>query len=358
MRDLGHEWTERRIREIEKRIRESYEEAIDDIEEKMRRYIAGFVARDAELRVQLKAGKITKADYQMWLNGQVFQRKRWQATLDDLTDTLARANQIAMQIVNEETPEVFAYNANWASYNFEKEMDKRGHNLNVIRRPGGVEPEDKKEPPTDGARVQFGWGLYSADAVKILLRDEPTLLPPSRVDIPKDKQWNMKNIARQIMQGIVQGEGVEAVAARLRTVAEMNIDSARTHARTAMTAAQNAGRLDQMRRQIELAEKFGEKVQKKWKSAKDSRVRKSHGILDGQIRDPDEPFEVNGKEIMYPGDPEAAPELVYNCRCTMSAYYPDSPPKNAKMRDDDPARVPIESMTFKEWMEYKSGGLY
>ena len=355
MRDLGHEWTERRIRELEKRIRDAYEWAVDDIDDKMQAYIARFVKRDAELRDQLKAGKITQADYRMWLNGQVFQRKRWQATLDDLTETLARANQIAMQIVNEETPEVFAYNANWASYNFEKEMDRRGHDLSVIRRPGGVEPEDKKEPPVDGARVQFGWGLYSVEAVKVLLRDEPTLLPPSRVDIPKDRQWNMKNITRQILQGIVQGEGVEDVARRLRTVAEMNIDSARTHARTAMTAAQNAGRMEQMQRSIELAAKFGEKVQKKWKSAKDSRVRKSHGILDGQIRDPDEPFEVDGKEIMFPGDPQAPPELVYNCRCTMSEYYPDSPQQNAKMRDDDPDRVPIRSMTFKEWMEWKRG---
>ena len=355
MRDLGHEWTERRIRELEKRIRDAYEWAIDDIDDKMQAYIARFVKRDAELRDQLKAGKITQADYRMWMNGQVFQKKRWQATLDDLTETLARANQIAMQIVNEETPEVFAYNANWASYNFEREMDRRGHDLSVIRRPGGVEPEDKKEPPAGGARVQFGWGLYSAEAVKILLRDEPTLLPPSRVDIPKDRQWNMKNITRQILQGIVQGEGVEDVAKRLRTVAEMNIDSARTHARTAMTAAQNAGRMEQMQRSIELAAKFGEKVQKKWKSAKDSRVRRSHGILDGQIRDPDEPFEVDGKEIMFPGDPQAPPELVYNCRCAVSEYYPDSPPQNAKMRDDDPDRVPIRSMTFKEWQEWKRG---
>ena len=123
MRDLGHEWTERRIRKLEARIRDAYEDAIIDVEDKMAEYLAKFAAKDRKLQEQLKAGKITKADYQMWLNGQVFQRKRWQAMLDDLTDTLARANQIAMQIINDETPEVFAYNANWASYNAEKQLD-------------------------------------------------------------------------------------------------------------------------------------------------------------------------------------------------------------------------------------------
>ena len=355
MRDLGHEWTQEQIDRLERRIRESYREAIDDIQAKMDAFIARFLAKDEELRKRLEAEKITQADYQMWLNGQVFQRKRWQATLDDLTETLARANQLAMQIINDAVPEAFAYNANWAAYNFEKELDRRGYNLYIVNRPKGIEPEDKREAPVGGARVQFGWGLYNVDAVKRLLRDEPNLLPPSRVDIPKDKRWNMGNITRQIMQGIVQGESLEQVARRLPKVAEMNIDSARTHARTALTAAQNAGRLEQMYRQRELARTFGMTVQKKWKSAKDTHVRKSHGILDGQIQELEDPFTVYGKTIMYPGAPEAAPELVYNCRCAISAYYPDSPPQNAKMRDDDPERKPIRSMTYQEWMAAKGG---
>lgn len=356
MRDLGHEWTQERIDELEKRIRDSYQEAVDDIRMKMDAFIARFAAKNEELLKRLEAEKITEADYRDWLAGQVFQKKRWQATLDDLTDTLARANELAMQIINDAVPEAFAYNANWAAYNFEKELDGRGYDLYVVNRPKGIEPEDKRGAPVGGARVQFGWGLYNVDAVKRLLRDEPNLLPPSRVDIPKDKRWNMGNITRQIMQGIVQGERLEQVAQRLTKVAEMNIDSARTHARTAMTAAQNAGRLEQMYRQRELAHSFGMTVRKKWKSAKDTHVRKAHGILDGQLQELEDPFTVYGKTIMYPGAPEAAPELVYNCRCAISAYYPDSPPQNAKMRDDDPERVPIRSMTYQEWLRAKRGG--
>ncbi len=357
MDDEGHKWTEERIRKLEKRIRESYEEAIDDVEEKMRRYIAGFVARDAELRVQLKEGKITEADYRMWMNGQVFQRKRWQAQIDDLTDTLARANQIAMQIVNEETPEVFAYNANWASYTIEKQLDAAGYDFSRVKHRADKAPEATPGIHSPG-QVRFGWGLYDADAVKLILRDEPNLLPPSRVDIPKDKRWNMGNIARQVMQGIVQGESVEQVAARLRTVAEMNIDSARTHARTAMTAAQNAGREESYRR----TESKGIRTEREWIATLDQYTRETHRALDGQYRPIDKPFEALHKgrkyKIMYPGDPEAAPMMVYNCRCTTGAFLPDFPPENAKRRDDDPGRVPIRDMTYREWLEYKSGGLW
>ena len=58
-------------------------------------------------------------------------------------------------------------------------------------------------------------------------------------------------------------------------------------------------------------------------------------------------------KIMYPGDPEADPRMVYNCRCTLGAFLPDSPPVNAMRRDDDPERKPIRHMTYPEWLEYK-----
>ena len=354
MRDPGHEWTQERIDELEKRNRDSYQEAVDDIRMKMDAFIARFAAKNEELLKRLEAEKITEADYRDWLAGQVFQKKRWQATLEDLTDTLARANELAMQIINDAVSEAFAYNANWATYSIEKQLDARGYDLNVIAHKPGRTPE---LPSTASAGVRFGFGLYDRDTVTRLLRDEPNLLPPSRVDIPKDKQWNMGNITRQIMQGIVQGEKLEQVAQRLTKVADMNIDSARTHARTAMTGAQNAGRLASYRR---TEEQTGFEVQQEWLATLDGYTREAHGKLDGQRRPPGEAFEVTHKgrkyKIMYPGDPTAAPCMVYNCRCTTIPYLPDFPPENAKRRDDDPERVPIKDMTFAEWMAAKSAG--
>lgn len=354
MMDVGHVWTEGEIRKLQGRIRDAYAEAADDIEAKMDAFVAKFAAKDRDLRAQLKAGKISKADYQGWLAGQVFQRKQWQATLDDLTATLARTNEVAMQIINDTTPEAFAYNANWASYTMERQMDAKGYDLRRVTRYKGAEvsPEESATART-AATVRFGFGLYDANAVRLLLRDEPNLLPPSRVDILKDRKWNMANITRQILQGIVQGEGLEQVAKRLRNVEEMNVNASLTHARTAMTGAQNAGRMESYRR----AEQMGIDVQREWIATLDGYTRKLHQLLDGQRRAQDEPFEVMDRgrtyKIMYPGDPEADPRMVYNCRCTLGAFLPDSLPVNARRRDDDPKRKPIRHMTYPEWLEYK-----
>ena len=48
-----------------------------------------------------------------------------------------------------------------------------------------------------------------------------------------------------------------------------------------------------------------------------SLTREEHLELDGQEREIDEPFENSLGEIMYPGDPDADPANVYNCRCTL-----------------------------------------
>ena len=59
-------------------------------------------------------------------------------------------------------------------------------------------------------------------------------------------------------------------------------------------------------------------LKKEWVAAVDSHTREAHLELNGQQVDIDEPFVVDGKEIMFPGDPDCPyPELVYNCRCTM-----------------------------------------
>ena len=58
----------------------------------------------------------------------------------------------------------------------------------------------------------------------------------------------------------------------------------------------------------------GADVVKQWDSTLDGRTRPTHKKLDGQIREVDEPFEVDGKKAMKPGD-FGRPEEDINCRC-------------------------------------------
>jgi hypothetical protein len=69
----------------------------------------------------------------------------------------------------------------------------------------------------------------------------------------------------------------------------------------------------------------------------------------------DEPFKVLGEEIMFPGDPNASPHMVYNCRCTLVADIPGVP-DSAQRRAIDPETgesVLVDNMTYAEWAGWK-----
>ena len=46
------------------------------------------------------------------------------------------------------------------------------------------------------------------------------------------------------------------------------------------------------------------------------KTRKAHRLLDGQIRELDEPFEINGHKAMYTSN-SGSPSLDINCRCAI-----------------------------------------
>ncbi len=66
-------------------------------------------------------------------------------------------------------------------------------------------------------------------------------------------------------------------------------------------------------------------LNKVWLATNDGHTRPDHREADGQMVGMDEPFEVGGEQLMYPGDISlgaSAKEIVY-CRCTQ--YYEQAP---------------------------------
>lgn len=326
MPDHGARYTDEQIAELETRIAAMYGAAYKDIHEKYTAFVKRFAREDAEYRRKVKAGEISKESYEAWLRGQVFRKKRWEAQMDDLAHTLTRTTQAAMDIINDAAPGVFAMNANYAEY----EIEKAGN-------------------------IDMGFGLYDEDAVRRLVRDDPNLLPPSKVNTPLEQQWNRTLINRQIGVGIIAGEGIMAIAERLQRAASMSRNQALTHARTAMTGAQNAGRIEGYHR----AEDMGIRLEKEWLATLDNHTRHAHAALDGQHVPVDEPFQSELGEIMYPGDPSARPANVYNCRCTLISRLIEYPSENAKRRPnlqnlgDRDVQKPIKDMTFAQWEKWK-----
>lgn len=63
-------------------------------------------------------------------------------------------------------------------------------------------------------------------------------------------------------------------------------------------------------------------LKKQWKhnhSAKMPRI--SHLAADGQIREIDEPFDVDGEQLMYPRDPAGSAANTINCNCYSIPYH-------------------------------------
>ena len=152
-----------------------------------------------------------------------------------------------------------------------------------------------------------------------------------------------------MLQSILQGESIPKIATRLsKEVGEKNRKAAIRNARTMATGAQNAGRYDAYRR----ADKMGIDLTIEWAAVLDNRTRHDHRLLHGQRRDVDEPFEVDGIEILYPGQTAGSSnipqQMIWNCRCTLLAWV--------KGFEHDPITESskMDGKSFEEWQNEKA----
>ena len=311
MADEIHTLTDKNLRELEKRLSREYSEAQRELDEKFWKYMQDFQRKDREKAAQLAAGEITKDEYLKWRMGQALSGERWRKMRDDMTQRLVNADKIAADMINGTLPRTYTDNLNYGVFEAEK---------------------------ASGLRTSFE--LVDEDTMRRLMRDDPEIIPTVKPDIPKDMRWNRQKITSAMTQGILQGESIPKIARRLQSVTDMDKRAAIRNARTYTTAAENGGRIDGYKR----AKDMGIEMEQEWLAALDSRTRSEHRQLDGVKVAVGEPWEIDGYKIRYPGDPEAAPHLIYNCRCTVVAAL--------KELDDTAeerwSKLP-EGQTYSEW---------
>jgi len=174
----------------------------------------------------------------------------------------------------------------------------------------------------------------------------PSTRKAKQIAANKDMQWNRNKIQSAVLQGVLQGESPYDVAKRLQNVGQMNYNAAVRYARTMTTNAQNAGRYEAFHR----AKKLGVDLTIEWQATLDGRTRHEHRMMHGQRREVDEPFVVDGVEILFPaqtryGSSDIPQQLIWNCRCTLLSWVKgfegDTVKESPKMGD----------MTFEEWQK-------
>lgn len=289
MNDPGHIATDKLIEKYERRIKKEYAQAQRELNQQLKAHTAKYKAKDKIKRAEKKAGKITEAEYQSWVKGQMFTGKLWEQKRDlmarelQLVSEKARSMRYGFQI------EAYAENHSYATYLVEH-----------------------------GLKIDTAYTLYNKQAVERLMKNEkilpdPTGLLKQKIDRGEAIKWRNGKIQSIATQAILQGDSIEDTARRIaETLSVQDASAALRYARTSMTGAQNAGRIDGFQRAVALGVKMGQQ----WLATPDGLTRDSHREIDGEIVEVGGTFS-NG--CKYPGDPGGPPEEVWNCRCDVVA---------------------------------------
>ena len=325
--DYAHKLTDEQLAELEQRIAQIYEQAAGELSETVETYFKQFTKRDAAMLEKLENGEITEKQYKQWRLAQIGRGERFKALRDKVAERYTDANATAVAYVNDATPGIYSLNRNYAAYKIEQVSDKAD------------------------------FTLWDEQTVKRLIVEQPDLMPyyPPKRALQRgiDLKYGKQQITASVTSSILQGKSIPKIANDLqRRMQDMNRTSAIRTARTAVTAAQNAGRLDTYR----AAQDMGIKLQKRWLAVLDNRTRHAHADADGQKVDIDKPFIVDGYKLMMPGDEAAPGYLKYNCRCTTEAVIPGINEEIGTRRARDPETgewVLVENKTYGQWTGWK-----
>ena len=118
MADFAHEWTDKQIEELEERVRQIYEQASKEMRQKFLDFKSEFIALNAEKQEQLRNGLITNEEYTKWKNARNKEVARLREMSEMLADELCDSNRIALRLVYDRIPDVYALNYDYVGYEF------------------------------------------------------------------------------------------------------------------------------------------------------------------------------------------------------------------------------------------------
>ena len=287
-KDPARKWTDKELKDMEYHIGKIYEQALTEIDEKWAAYMERADKRVSKLYNAYKNAPEGEREaalkkYQDALENVTSRDAYYREMVKDTATRICNTNKIATAYMNGEMPNIYKVNY------------------------------DQIDP--DALIPGIKYNMLDERTIGHLIKDGT--IPQREIDEKKDKTWNTKQIGSTVLQGILQGESIKDISKRLLPIVNKNEASAVRNARTMTTCAENRGRLD---RYADYESK-GLVMAKVWIATGDDRTRDWHLTLDGQEVARDENFiDGEGNPLMYPGDPDAEPETVWNCRCSMRSH--------------------------------------
>ena len=324
--DEAHEAVDAEIKELAKKINSEYREAAKRVTEQLKRGLreyerdrraksAEYAERISRLTDQTAKDALAK-EFQAWRDAALAEATAREDLLAKINYEILDADKLAREIVAGRTGEVFSANVAWGTWQVERGLGS----------------------------TCTAWTLYDQDTVARLLSENPDLYPVPDLDVQKAWRWNAQHLRSTITQAAVSGASIDDIAKDLRRVMAMNVRDSVRVARTAMTGAENAGRVNAYQR----AQSMGIELEQMWLATLDGRTRPSHRAIDGESVPVSATFS-NG--CRFPGDPSGPAAEVMNCRCTLIA--------NLRGFENDVrtlggrwSRLP-DGMTYRQWREMK-----
>ena len=277
--DSTHRFVDKQADMLLRRINGFYAKAAKGAQAKVKAFIADFEAEDAQKRRELP-----EREYKRWRRKK-FSGEGWETVLAYIVSAFVsadRQSKAAMRTVCE------------------------GLFIEVAHR------------TAKGIRSMAGivLPLITKDAAAKEIGEYPFIFEKKFSKL-KDTAWNKRRAENILAAGITLGVGAAELVKMLSTdLAAKNSRAMRGTVNTAVTSAAAAAIVYELAK----AKERGGKSYKVWETVGDDRVREAHQELDGDEKEVGQPFEVDGAEIMFPGDPDAPLDLTYNCRCWL-VYY-------------------------------------
>lgn len=307
-------YTEKMILQTQRKARMRYQKAQKTIGAKVEEYIKKHPPEKSDDERQYRKNVL-----------KTFRGKEWNKQREELAEILYETNVLCAQDMNDCIDDIFIDSYNRQSYATEK------HYLRNV-----------------------GLILLTPVILNQMKKAHTVNLPYKSVNKAKDMAWNLKRIQNEFTNATIVGKDIVAVVKNAVVgLSHRGLSGIETVIDYSLRGVQALGEYESM---VD-AQRKGIDLQKQWLATLDTHTRDTHQELDGQIRDLQDPFEVDEYEIMYPREPSAPPEMIINCRCTMKTVYPEYPDINGERRENikDPDRAIIPDMTFREWERWKNG---
>lgn len=134
----------------------------------------------------------------------------------------------------------------------------------------------------------------------------------------KDKTLIAGRFKSEILSGLLLGQGINAMAERLKNVTQKYVNKSIGIARGETTTIEN-GAINEVGNKLEKSKR---NIWKRWKAVHDDKTRTQHAIADGKEVPFNKPFYVGGEYLMYPGDRSlgATDKNIINCRCRIELF--------------------------------------